>query len=480
MSPGSKCLLCGVAMIAATGAFADVVRNPLHAGAALEEFQLFKSANTLDQDPAFSPPVLMVRPTGWVFGSATVDERLDIVFGLGATLFSIPADSGQHPSGYQNEVYPAVAMVQASGSYTWGDLARPSLKVAFGEMPYKYSPDAREFGEYLFRSTPYPGSVLNSPFDVVNGAQTNLLGGILSKDFLDGKWKNDILLTSVNNFFPLGDLNLTYVTRFRPNPVFEIGGGISFYRLIPLQPEISTYKTGKNAYYTFGGKKYSANSEAYAVDSLNPQDTAIVNRSKEVVDSLDDGTSGTLPAGVSDVHYFSLKGQMLMARFSLDLKPLLGDAVDLKLYGEWSMLGVQNRPIFYEKPIERMPMTLGVDLPTWGVLDLLNAEAEYWKNPYINSDYPAAYYGYGTPNLIQNAYNNVGLKSTKEKLSADDLRWSLSAKKTFGGAFSILAKASSDHMQVMQFHTSSFDKSYGDVMSRDGSWYYALRFQVAI
>ena len=484
MNSGMQRLVTGLALFTFSVAAADVVRNPVNVGISLEEFQLFEPTNTLNQDAEYSLPLLMVRPTGWIFGSAAVNDRVDLVFGLGATLFSIPADSGQHATGYQNEVYPAVAMVQASGSYTWGNLKNPALKLAFGQMPYKYNPDSREFGEYLLRSTPYPNSVLNSPFDLVNASQANILGMVLSKNFMEGKWKNDIMFTSTNNFFPLGDISLAYMTRYRINPVFELSAGVNFYRMIPIQPKLSTYKTGMNAYFTYDvdGNKYSTNSSVYKKDSLmTALDSLIVIKADSVAAFIDNGSAASaLPTGVSDVKYYSMKGQMLMARFSVDLKPVLGENVDLKFYGEWAMLGVQNQPVFYEKPADRMPVMLGLNIPTGGFLDFLNVEAEYWKNPYLNSNYMAAYNGLATPNLLTTAYGNVGLKSINEDVKVDDIKWSISATKSFRKSFSITTKFARDHMQVMQFHSNSFDKSYGDVMSGKKSWYYVLRAQVAI
>ena len=454
-------------------ASADVVRHPVNAGMSLEQFQLF---SPISYQSGKYAPVFMVRPTGWVFGSATVDERTDLVFGLGATVFSITHGAGTYPAGYENELYPAVSMVQATGSYTWGDLKNPALKVTVGAMPYKYNPDAKDLGEYLFRSTPYPNTVLNSPFDVVNVAHMDILGGILSKNFASGKWKNDVLLTSSNTHIPLGDLGLAYVTSYRINPVVELGAGINLFRLIPIQPELTTYKKDPaNAYFTYSnGKKYSTVRGYYS-----GADSAIA---ASVYDSLT--TGGALPSGVSGLDYYSLKGQMLMARFSIDFKPILGNNIDMKLYGEWAMLGVQNYPVFYEKPLDRMPMMLGLNLPTWGLLDMLNVEGEYWKNPYLNSDYDLAYpqsgTGIGTPYLGQDPYQNLGLSSFRDAVDGDDFKWSISATKSFAKALSITAKASKDHMQVMQLWTSHLSRSYGDVMSQKDSWYYAIRVQVAI
>ncbi len=488
MKTSFRNIVCSLTLLAAHLASADVVRHPVNAGVALEEYQLYSPTNNQSIHYA---PILMVRPIGWIFGSATVDERIDLVFGLGATIFSIAHNSGAHPAGYENDLYPAVSMVQAAGSYTWGDLKDPALKATFGAMPYKYNPDAQNLGEYLFRSTPYPNTVLNSPFDVVNVARPTILGGLLSKNLAGGKWKNDILLTSSNSTIPLGDFSLAYVTSYRINPIFEVGAGVNLFRLIPIQPDLTTYKKGSsanyNAYFTYNGKKYSTISDLYKRDSVDAAgvvhvlSTPISDISDSVAIALDADT--TLPAGVSGVNHYSLKGQMLMARFSVDFKPILGNNIDMKLYGEWAMLGAQNYPVFYEKPMDRMPVMVGLNLPTWGLLDLLNVEGEYWKNPYLNSDYdmanPQSKTGLATPYLVPGPYDNLRL-SIREAVKTDDFKWSVSATKSLNKAFSITAKAAKDHMQVMQLWTNHLGRSYNDMMSGKDSWYYVLRLQVAI
>ena len=467
--------------------FSEVVRNPVNFGMALEQFQLFKMNQY--QGTNFDLPVTMWRPTGWVFESATIEDRITLVFGLGATTFSLPRDSGTFPgsSSYKHELFPAVALVQASGAYAWGDVKNPAAKVTFGQMPYKYNPAAKDFGEYLFRSTPYPNTVLNSPFDLVNAAQASILGSTLSLNFAGGNWKNDILITSATSTFPLYDFSLAYVTSYKIGPMFELGAGVNLFRLLPVQPEVTTYEgDALNAYFTDGnGKKYSTNSDYYAG---SPIDSAI---SKAVYDSIALNLSNHLsnplainvamPAGVTDVNYYTLKGQMLMARFSFDFMPILGNKMDLKLYGEWAMLGVKNYPVFYDKPADRMPVMVGLNIPTFGLLDGLNVEAEYWKNPYLNSTFKTSYGGLATPNFVPTSYGDLGLTSINTVVKDDDFKWSVSASKSFGGSFSITAKAAKDHLQVMQEMQAGFPgKSYGDVMSGKSSWYYVLRMQVAI
>jgi hypothetical protein len=342
-------------------------------------------------------------------------------------------------------------------------------------MPYKYNPDSKDLGEYLLRSTPYPNTVQNSPFDLVNAAQANVLGTLLTANCADGKWKNDLLVTSATSSFPLYDFSVAYVTSYKINPIIELGAGVNLFRLIPVQPEVTTFKgDALNAYFTAAnGKEYSTNSQYYAGST---SDSLLANTVK---DSLNG--KGALPVGVSDLNYYTLKGQLLMARFAIDFKPILGENADFKLYGEWSMLGVQNYPVFYEKPLERMPMMLGLKIPTWGLLNALSVEAEYWKNPYLNSTFKMSYGGLGTPDLTPSSYGNIGMTEVNELVKDDDFKWSISATKSLGGALSITAKAARDHLQVMQEMQAGFPgKSYGDVMSGKSSWYYVFRVQVAI
>ncbi len=417
---------------------ADVVRNPVNVGMSLEAFQLY-NANSY-WSSSLAEPLLMVRPTGWIFESATIDDRISFVMGIGATTFSLPHDTGAYPTGgnYQTELFPAVALVQASASYTWGDLKDPAMKLTFGQMPYKYNPDAKNLGEYLFRSTPYPNTVLNSPFDLVNSAQANILAVMLNRNALAGSWKNDLLLTSATQSFPLYDFSLAYVTSYRVNPVLELGAGVNLFRLIPIQSKVTTWKgDAANAYPDSSG-------------------------------------------------YYSFKGQMVMARFAVDFKPILGNTVDLKVYGEGSLLGVQNYPGYYDKLMDRLPIMLGVNIPTGGWLDLLNVEAEHWSNPYLNSTLHMSYDGTAAPPFLNPApgqlspYSQLGLTPT-DKVKDDDLKWSVSATKSVAKSISLTAKVAKDHLQIMEFMQAGFPgKSYGDVMSRKDSWYYVLRVQVAI
>src|SRR3989338_4035137 len=131
---GSKTLLMGAALAAA--AQAETVRHPLNTGIALEYGQIYRSMDIANAG-TFVRKFTIERPAGWFFQSATIDERFEVTAGLGATFFVLYTDA---PPGdlYHHLQLPALALAQATGAYTWGDLKNPLLKLTVGFIPYKY------------------------------------------------------------------------------------------------------------------------------------------------------------------------------------------------------------------------------------------------------------------------------------------------------------------------------------------------------
>jgi hypothetical protein len=86
---------------------------------------------------------------------------------------------------------------------------------------------------------------------------------------------------------------------------------------------------------------------------------------------------------------FDLAATYLMAFFNLDFNALLGmdktKTGDFNLYGEVAQLGLKNYPIFYTQFAQRLPIMLGLSIPTFGICDHLSLEAEYLKNPNAES-----------------------------------------------------------------------------------------------
>jgi hypothetical protein len=204
-----------------------------------------------------------------------------------------------------------------------------------------------------------------------------------------------------------------------------------------------------------------------------------------LVDSLvgrKDADGNPLPDLVP-LDYYTVNGTLLAARFSLDFKPLLGEKVDFKIYGEAAMLGIKNYPVFYTDPMERMPLMLGVNLPTFGLLDLLSVEAEYWKNRYINS-----YYNVISQSALGAIPDYAHMAGAKQGLAVDptldytqdDLSWAITAQKSVGKHFTMIGKAARDHLTLLNAGQGFGTDLQHDILPDDRGWYWVLHFQVAI
>lgn len=504
-------LLAGAGMASVS---ADVVRNPLNTGMAIEYGQIYNSGNLVSGQYPIEKTTAK-RTIGWLVASATLDERMDVVAGLGGMFLYLYPDEGY---AYQHSPLSAVSLAQASASYKWGDLKAPSAILNFGLLPYQYNPDAKNIGEYLFRSTPYPSTISNSSWDLVysagpNSSKSKLWGSVLSLNFLDGKWKNDLIL-SVSDVYPLYDFSPAFVSTLQVGSMLQLGAGVNFYHLVQDEPRINTRKTVTNAYFNYQGTDYYAFSDYYKVagevyaeraandsalaasDAANAAAhlaSADANAAKaapfvataRLVDSLvarKDADGNALPDLVP-VKYYTVNGTLLAARFSLDFKPLLGEKVDLKLYGEAAMLGVKNYPVFYKNPLERMPVMLGVNIPTFGLLDVFSVEAEYWKNHYINS-----YYNVISQNPLGAIPDYPHMASAKLGLgvdptldySKDDLCWAITAQKSIGKGFTVIGKAARDHLTLLNAGQGFGTDLQHDILPDNKGWYWVLHLQVAI
>jgi hypothetical protein len=493
---------------------ADVIRHPLTTGMAIEYGQIYNSGNLVSGQYPIEKTTAK-RTIGWIVESATIDERMEIVAGIGGMFLYLYPDEGY---AYQHSPLSAVSLAQASGSYKWGNLESPSTVLSFGYLPYQYNPDAKNIGEYLFRSTPYPSTTSNSSWDLVYSAgpgssKSKIWGSVLNLNFLDGKWKNDLVL-SVSDVYPLYDFSPALVSTLQVGSMLQLGAGVNFYHLIQDDPKINTRKTVTNAYFNYQGKDYYAFSDYYksvavlynqrasddsalAVSDAANKDAHLASAdanaahaapfiaTAQLVDSLvarKDPDGNSLPDLVP-VDYYTVNGTMLAARFSLDFKPLFGENVDFKVYGEAAMLGVKNYPVFYTDPMERMPVMLGVNLPTFGFLDLFSVEAEYWKNHFINS-----YYNVVSQNPLGAIPDYPHMASAKLGLGVDptlnytkdDLAWAITAQKSIGKNFTIIGKAARDHLTLLNAGQGFGTDLQHDILPDNKGWYWVLHFQVAI
>ena len=203
------------------------------------------------------------------------------------------------------------------------------------------------------------------------------------------------------------------------------------------------------------------------------------------------------------VDYFTFKAIKLMARASFNIQKMMPIAIlnpeDLKVYGEVDLLGVKNYPGVYDDRTERMPIMLGVNLPTFRLLNTLSFEVEYFRNG--NPDdmgsqqaklNPAYAYnavpdnnsqdnggGLGNkPNAAQQDYYSVLLKDDFDN-HRDDWKWTLYAVKQVITGISVRAQVANDHFRAQDTYFPGYWTG-PSMLRTPKDWYYVVSVNFGI
>ena len=306
------------------------------------------------------------------------------------------------------------------------------LDVGGGYFPYKYNPDARNLGEYLFRSTAYP-QTLTTEFDF---SFTRLAGFYAQGVYTWGIHKFDLdLITNLNTeWMAIGDVNLSVIGSYNLARVIEIGAGVEIGSLISADEKTTTPTSGATKYY-------------------NGTDTS---------------------------QCYTFRGTKVMGRCSFDPKKFLSFSIfgdeDLKLYGEASLLGLKNygvalrSPVWYNSILERIPVMAGFNLPVFKLLDVLSLEGEWWGNRYPNSMQGIVDDGLPLPFLE----GTPAIDSTKYK--GDNIKWSVFGAKSFARYYRISFQAASDHMRTFAWDWNRQD--WEESLRSPKKWYCVVRFGI--
>jgi len=350
---------------------------------------------------------------------AIVGERLRLITGgEGQLNFSYQQLNKTFLDQYIANEYPSFSFVpthvEAIVRILDNDPCR--LETGSGLFPYKYNPDARNLGEFLFRSEVLPGYLRNY-FDQ---PYARLLGLRVSST-LFSMIRQDLLLTSEVNNYPLGDFSLSWVGALNFKPA-EIGFGVSLHRAFPI----------------------------------NENQTAPRKPENRIIDGTD-----------TTDEYYSFAGAKCMARCALDPKaffnaPFFGKN-DLRIYAEAAVLGTGTDPLYYTRIEQRIPAVIGFNVPAFNLLDVCALEAEWWDNPYPNSYYQPIEYGYPHPIVDPLA---VYFKHTK-------WRWSAYASKAVLNGLILTAQVAHDHMRP--FCESYQLRDLQDVLPNDKQWWWVLK-----
>ncbi|MBN1128610.1 MAG: hypothetical protein JXA71_06470 [Chitinispirillaceae bacterium] len=307
------------------------------------------------------------------------------------------------------------------------------VDVGGGYFPYKYNPDARNLGEYLFRSTAYP-QTLTTEFDF---AFARLAGLYAQGDYTFGihRFDLDVIANLNTEWIAIGDLNLSAIASYNLARIFEVGAGVTVGSLVSAD-EKTTTPTSSNKTRYFDG-----------TDSSN---------------------------------YYTFRGTKVVGRASIDPKKVLPLDIfgteDLKIYGEAALLGVKNygaaiyTPIWYNSILERIPVMVGFNVPTFSLLDVLSLEGEWWGNRYPNSMQGIVEGGVPLPFLEETTEIDSILYKN------DNWKWSIFGAKTFARYYRISFQAASDHMRTFAWDWNRQD--WEESLRDPKKWYCVVRFGV--
>jgi hypothetical protein len=441
----------------------------------------------------------------------TVQERLKFIASIECDLtFSIYGVK-QYPASLTPSFYFYPNDVEVN--YSFGNLDKPWLKLAVGYFPFKYNADVKHLGEFLLRSGAYPTVVVSSwEFPMTRELGLHLSGFLGNPAIDEFSW--DLLLTSETHDFPLMDGTLTGIVSNKLFNFLDLGVGVSFQRLIPVDAANTTPKrnnarppagnmftdqNGDTSYYTFSATKLMARA------ALNPQ---------------------------RFIPEFRLPPSFVFGK-----KPFFGKE-DLKIYGEAAVLGykdyvaydsipdslgvnhwqkVADSLNYYDNIKDRIPLMVGVNLPTnpivsygilpfiltkwlkdetgsdirqlaWATLvpalasgvaqqflgwdlgpDVLSLEFEWFSQRFPNSDYLVKSPSYNIPMPLSNDGRNLSAFGKSEPS-----KYALYFKKDFMRRFSIHGLVGRDHMRPAEQAPPLYQQT-DDFLQAKAHWWWTLR-----
>jgi hypothetical protein len=132
--------------------------------------------------------------------------------------------------------------------------------------------------------------------------------------------------------------------------------------------------------------------------------------------------------------------------------------------------------LFYEKRAERMPYMFGINLPTFGLLDLFSVQAEHFGWKFENSTYALGNKNFAIPYIPTDKYYSQS--AYNDNASKDDWSWSVLMKRTFLSSFTINAQFAKDHYRTVPSNDWRYGPALepGDVTHTLSDWYWMVQF----
>lgn len=430
---------------------ADIQRDELKTGVSLDLGRI--QQGVLDGNPVEGQ---FISNTGvYMMQSLTIDQRLRLTVGIGGLFwYSLPEQFMPHRR--YTKFGPGVG--QAQMALSLGSLDNPWGLFQFGLIPYKYNPDAVNLGEYLLRSQAYPNVLVTGGWSIFNSA--NILMQGMGLQARTGPLTHSFLLMVEQGLGPQHDLTPAYLADLDAGRFFHAGAGVAFASLIPINPRITTPD----------GPGHPGDLTTQALGRFEA-DTVVTD---------------TADRTYSNFTYQAVK---LMARASFSplaavesgwLKP-----DDFRLYAEAAVLGWKNYPYYYEDRMARIPVMMGVRLPTFRLLDMLSVEFEYRKAEFLNSS-RVSYGESALPLPYIKSVNSTESYSdllTRYKAQRDSLmdgvgiHWSVNFKRTVIPGMALLGQVASDHTRGFEFHGFPLSEPTTATWK---DWYFIFRVELGI
>jgi hypothetical protein len=405
-------------------------------------------------------------------------EHMKLYLGAGSIFWhAIPAIANQSAS---KVFYGDAILTKAYAQFGVGDPGRPALVGRLGFFPVKYS-HSKNLGEYLFRTGTYPSFVVTgNGYTAVNTSSATVLGTQWTHNISE-KLSHEIYFTSERQSYPLHDFSLTYLAKFKSG-FLNMGLGVQLDRIIPVTPSLTTPNESKNTYFEYNGATYVNNPEYYTdrarAATLDGDATEAAKwiAVGGLLDSLRAAWEAD-PTSQPKFEKYSFKGIKPLAMLALDFKSLFGEGLfrgdEMVLYSEAVLMGVENRPVYYENRMDRLAVMLGLNIPTFGLLDILNVEVERLTAKYVN--------GYRTAREGNIPLPDYHYDQTKgydpNDWSGDNIKWSALLDKKIIEGFHIQAQVASDHFRGRR---QTRVVSENSLLVDDSNWYYMVKLQASL
>lgn len=328
-------------------------------------------------------------------------------------------------------------LAEAAGIMHW-NFEHPivsSLTIKTGMHPYTINPEVKTLGNYLFRSTVHPVSVQNK----VDYPWADLLGGVAEVGLFEDKVRVEAILASEFNYVPFFDFTPAFGAFYKPNEIIDIGGAIAFHHAVQANVGLMPDSIGKkwqgtkiNLRAVFDPKPLFGGMDYFGKDQLKIY---------------------------AELAFLGLKDSLEVDTSTLAQQRTL-DPTD--------SLGLNNLVFPTNTILHRMPLMVGINFPSWKIMDVLSLELEWFMSPYMND-----WFGLFSAQKAE-ARAPGPLKQWDNYINKDNLKWSLYMKKAFG-KFEAKGIFGSDH--TIYLLNSVQGGNFEQTMKRPGDWHWMIQLR---